>query len=551
MNNRAQCTVTVAGRPQVLVLHQTPRRMNPFAKAMSEQGLEIEVRGRQGLPDDLASLLAFDAVILADVPATDLSSRQMEMLKRYVAAFGGGLAMFGSDSSFGLGGYYGTAVDEILPLSSRYEKEKEKPSVAMVLVMDKSGSMQGEPIALSRQAAMATVDLLGKQDHIGVVAFDGQPSIVSPLCSAAQGDAVKDAIQSLASGGGTRMYPGVEAAFKMLEAAPAKIKHVIILSDGQSLPADHQGLVADMASAGITVSTVALGQADRPLLSSLAEIGKGRYYETTDPGNIPRIFTKETLEVSRSAVKEDVFSLVPTSDHPLLSGFSGPDLPPILGYVMTRVKPATQLLLAAHSGDPVMAVSRYGLGSTLAFTSDVTDKWGSRWLTWAEFGRFWSQALRGIVRRESAEGLSVNQTQESDTWRVTLLRQDPAGNPIPGVHFEAQTVDDTQAVHKVPVEEVGLGRYRLAVPVGDAQSLSLRVSDPNHERTVVLHYDRPYPEEYRLAGEVAPSLKDVPTQDASDIRKDLTPIKIRRPISHICFLLSLVCLVTGLALRRI
>jgi len=208
---------------------------------------------------------------------------------------------------------------------------------------------------------------------------------------------------------------GIDTAFRMLEVVSAKIKHVIILSDGQSQPADHQGLVSEMANAGITVSTVALGNADRVLLSSLAEIGKGRYYETTDPANIPQIFTKETVETSRSAVKEDLFNLVQTSDHPLLSGFSDSDLPVIFGYVMANVKPATQLLLVTNSGDPIMAVSRYGLGSTMAYTSDVTDKWGSQWLTWNQFGRFWSQAVRSILRRDSTEGLYLRQTLEKRT----------------------------------------------------------------------------------------------------------------------------------------
>lgn len=551
MNNQARCTVAVSGKPHLLVLHQTPRRMDFFVKAMAEQGVEIEVRARQGMPDDLASLLAFDAVVLADVPATDMTAQQMERLRRYVADFGGGLAMFGSDSSFGLGGYYGTPVDEILPLSSRYEKEKEKPSVAMVLVMDKSGSMSGAPIALSRQAAMATVDLLARQDQIGVVAFDGQTSIISPMQGATQGEAVKSDIQTLASGGGTFMYPAMEAAFRMLEGAQAKIKHVILLTDGQSQPADHQGLVSEMAAAGITVSTVALGGADVALLSSLAEIGKGRFYQTTDPSTIPRIFTKETVEVSGSAVKEDVFSLVPTSDHPLLSGFDAGNLPAILGYVMTRVKPATQLLLAAHSGDPVMAVSRYGLGSTLAYASDVTDKWGAQWLTWNDFGRFWGQALRSLVRRESAEGLSARQTLDSGQWTVDLLSQDPAGIPMAGGHFEAQAVEDARGMCKVEVTETGLGRYRLTLPLADAESLSLRIHDPNNDRTLILHYDRPYPEEYRLAGEIASVLKDVPGLNASDIREDSAPVKTQKSISHLCSLLALAALLAGLALRRI
>lgn len=551
MNNQARCTVAVSGKPHLLVLHETPRRMDFFVKAMAEQGVEIEVRGRQGMPDDLASLLAFDAVILADVPATDMTAQQMERLKRYVADFGGGLAMFGSDSSFGLGGYYGTPVDEILPLSSRYEKEKEKPSVAMVLVMDKSGSMSGAPIALSRQAAMATVDLLARQDQIGVVAFDGQTSIISPMQSATQGEAVKSDIQTLASGGGTFMYPAMEAAFRMLGGVQAKIKHVIVLTDGQSQPADHQGLVSEMAAAGITVSTVALGGADVALLSSLAEIGKGRFYQTTDPSTIPRIFTKETVEVSGSAVKEDVFSLVPTSDHPLLSGFGDAELPAILGYVMTRMKPATQLLLAAHSGDPVMAISRYGLGSTLAYTSDVTDQWGAEWLTWAEFGRFWAQALRSLVRRESTEGLSTRQTVEGHQWTVDLLSQDPLGHPTAGDRFEAHGVDDAQGVRKAQVSETGLGRYRLTVPVGGADSLSLHVRDPNRDRTLVLHYDRPYPEEYRLSGDLAPALHDVAVFHPSDIREGVTAVRTRRPVSGLCSLLSLAAMMAGLVFRRL
>jgi len=551
INNRATCTVTVGGKPRILVLHEIPRRMRSFRKAMAEQGLEIDLRGQHGMPGDLAELLAFDAVILADIAATDLSVQQMELVKRYVIDFGGGLAMFGSNNSFGLGGYYNTPVEEVLPLTSRYEKEKEQPSVAMVLVIDKSGSMQGMPIELARQAAKATVDLMGKQDHIGVVGFDGQASVVSPMRSVTEAPAVKAAINTLASGGGTRMYPGIDTAFKMLEGVYAKIKHVIILSDGRSQAADHQGLVADMASAGITVSTVALGDADRELLASLAEIGKGRYYETADPANIPQIFTKETIETSRSAVKEDVFNLVATSDHTLLSGFSDPDFPVVFGYVMANVKPATQLLLVAHSGDPVMAVSRHGLGSALAYTSDVTDKWGSQWLTWNQFGRFWSQALRSIVRRESTEGLHVEQTQDSSVWTIHITRQDESGRPVSGIEFDAQVVDDTETGNKVDVEEIGLGRYRAKVPIGEAETLSLRLSDRDFDKTAILHFNRPYPAEYSLASRIAPPLQAIPGVNPNAVRQDITPVRTRRPVAHICYLLALLAMVTGLLFRRI
>jgi Ca-activated chloride channel family protein len=550
INNQASCTVTVQGKPWVLVLHRTPREMRPFAHAMDEQGLETEVRDTHGLPDDLAALLAFDAVILADMAATDMSPAQMALLKRYVLDFGGGLAMFGSNSSFGLGGYHHTPVEEVLPLISRYEKEKEQPAVAMVLVIDKSGSMQGMPIELARQAAKATVDLLGNQDHLGVVAFDGQAFQISPVRSTAEANTIKAAIDTLASGGGTAMYPGLEMAFQMLQGVPAQIKHVIVLTDGRSQPADHQALVGNMAAAGITVSTVALGQADRALLAALAQIGKGRYYETADPANIPQIFTKETMETSNSAIKEDVFHVVQTSDHPLLSGFGG-DLPVVFGYVMTTAKPATHLLLVAHSGDPLLATSRYGLGSTLAYTSDVTAKWGSQWLAWNQFGRFWSQALRSILRRQSTEGLHLQQHQDDQRWTIDITRLDPSDRPMSGVIFKARTVDEHDVVGDVPVEEIGLGRYRVVVPLSDSKNLSLRLEDPDHDKVAVLHFNKPYPAEYDLANQVDPALQGLPRLDVDAVRKGIVSAQRCKPVSHLCYLLALVSMLAGLLLRRI
>ena len=79
--------------------------------------------------------------------------------------------MLGSDNSFGLGGYHRTPVEEVLPLVSRFEKETEKPSMALALVIDKSGSMSGQPIALARQAATACSSRLEASLDEGVLTF--------------------------------------------------------------------------------------------------------------------------------------------------------------------------------------------------------------------------------------------------------------------------------------------------------------------------------------------------------------------------------------------
>ena len=493
INNQFACTVNVRGKPRVLMLHEKPIDMRPFSRALKEQDIEVDVRGEFGLPDSLEEMLAFDAVLLADMPATSMTPRQMDLLKRYVLDFGGGLVMMGSENSFGLGGYYKTPVEEVLPLISRFEKEKEKPSLAMVLVIDKSGSMDGMPIALARQASKAAVELLGPRDSIGVVAFDGNPYIVSEMRSAAESDAIKASIDSLAAGGGTFMYPAMAAANDMLQNTPAKIRHMILLSDGQTQPADHEGLTQAMSDVGITVSTVALGGADRQLLAGIAEIGRGRYYETNDPANVPQIFTKETMQASRSAIKEDLFGTVQTGDHAILAGYRESELPFSLGYVMTEAKPTAQLLLVTETGDPLLAISRYGLGSGMAFTSDLTERWGGEWLAWEDCGQFWAQALRGVLRKVDAEGLQVDGEHDEQQWNLNIRRTATSGAPVNDIHWEALVLDELGQSLDVQVEQVGLGAYHARVPLEGHRRLTLRLRDRDHDKLKVLHYDRAYP----------------------------------------------------------
>lgn len=551
INNHGSCTVTVHGKPRVLVLHDKPVEMRPLSRALQEQQFEVDVRGQYGLPTSMEEMLAFDAIVIADQPATSMSPRQMELLKRYVMDFGGGLVMLGSENSFGLGGYYKTPVEEVLPLVSRFEKEKEKPSLAMVLVIDRSGSMEGVPIALARQAAKAAVELLSTRDMIGVVGFDSQPYIVSEMRSAAEADAVKASIDSLAAGGGTYMYPAMVAAKEMLENAPAKIRHMILLSDGQTQPADHETLTQEMADAGITISTVALGQADRQLLAGIAEIGRGRYYETNDPANVPQIFTKETMQASRSAIKEDLYGTVQTADHPILAGYRDADLPFCLGYVMTEAKPTAQLLLVAETGDPLLAVSRYGLGTGMAYTSDLTERWGGEWLAWDQCGQFWAQALRGVLRKVDAEGLQVNQQQNADSWDLEIERTADNGAPVSGIHWDASALDEHAALHEVAVEEVGLGRYRAHVALEDHESLTLRLRDRDHDKQKVLHFHRPYPAEYRLSQALPPTLKELRPITPASIREDLTPEHRRRSVAHWACFAAITCLLAGVLVRRL
>ncbi len=552
VNNRVATTVTVKGEPRILILHRDEKQMRPLARSMKKQGLDLELRGERGLPESMAEMLAFDAVVLADVPATSLTTRQMELLRRYVSDFGGGLAMLGSENSFGLGGYFRTPVEEALPLTSRYEKEKQKPSLAMVLVIDKSGSMSGPPIELARASAKAAAELLGAQDQIAVVGFDGSPRVILPMTGASDKATVLGAIDSLQADGGTDAYPGMVEGKQLLQNATAKVKHMIVLSDGQTPENDFSGLVRDMRAQGMTVSSVALGDgAAKDIMQLIAQEGGGRYYETNDPTNMPQIFTKETMQASRSAIKEDLFGAVVTGEHPILSGYEKSELPFILGYVMTQPKPTATLLLAAETGDPLMAICRYGLGTGLCWTSDLSEKWGSEWLDWGNSGAFWAQIFRGIVRKEQSTGLAATGTVSREQWKIDIFRRDEADRPVDGVRWDAKAIDAAGGEVPVSVRQTGVGKYETTVDLAGRDRVNLSLRDPDHSLMKTLGWQRDYPAEYRLDRQPDPALALLENFDPKHVRAALPETPVYQDIAHWFVFAGFALLIGSVAMRRI
>jgi Ca-activated chloride channel homolog len=551
-NNRASVTLPVRGKPRVLVLHEKPALMRPAERLLRQQDIDLETRGVRGLPDTFDAILSFDAIVLADVPATALTPRQMGWLKRYVTDFGGGLIMLGSENSFGLGGYYRTPVEEVLPLVSRFEKDKEKPSLAMVLVIDKSGSMSGTPMELARQAARASAELLGGQDQIAVIGFDDQPQLVCDLTPAANRAAVAGAIDSLQAGGGTDLQPAMVQARDILRGASARLKHVIAMTDGQTSPSNLVELSREMADSGMTVSTVAMGQsAAGALLEQMADAGRGRYYQTDAPENVPQIFTRETMQASRSAIKEDLYGAATVTEHPLLAGFERAEFPPVLGYVMAKPKPTAQVLLATETGDPLLAVGRFGLGTGIAFTSDLTERWAGEWLAWEGCGRFWAQALRAVLRKDDALGIETRVRDEGGRMVIDVKRSDEAGRPLAGVEWAAGALDDEGTERAVSIEETGVGRYRFSVPLADAPRLTIRLHDTAEGKVKTLRWSRPYPAEYQLTASAEKQLADAVSFEPAKVRDGMAPVRIRTSALPWFGLAAIGLMIAGGVLRRI
>lgn len=502
-NNTESGLVFTTGKPRVLLIESDPKLAQQLVWALQQEEIEVDVRPIEGMPDTLADLQNYELLALSNVPATSLSQRQMELARTYVQDLGGGFMMLGGDQSFGLGGYYKTVLEEILPVRSDFEKEKEKPSLGMVLVIDKSGSMGGEKIEMAKEAAKSAAELLGPRDQLGVIAFDGNFYWVSDMQSAANKARIIDDISRVEAGGGTTMAPAMEEAYNTLVGTTAKLKHVIMLTDGISSPGDFEGIAQSMASARITCSTVAVGEGcDSKVLEEIAKIGQGRYFEALDPSSLPQIFAKETMTASKSAINEQPFVPQVVRPTPVLADIDFETAPFLLGYVVTRPKATCELILATEAGDPLLAWWRYGLGTTVAFTSDAKSRWGAEWLTWPGYSKFWAQVIRQSMRKNDVKGVIVDVKQDRRKATVTMDAIDPAGKFLNQATTEATIIDPQLGQRKLELKQTAPGRYvaEFDTPASGAYHLNLTQKTAGgtllHQQTRGLIVG--YPDELRL-----------------------------------------------------
>ncbi|HUR55335.1 MAG TPA: VWA domain-containing protein [Gemmataceae bacterium] len=496
-NNSAKGLVYSSGKPRVLVIDTDPKQIKHLADALEFEGIKADIRPAQGIPDRLSDLQNYELVILSNVPATSMSQRQMDYLRDYVQNLGGGLIMIGGDQAFGLGGYYKTKIEEILPVRSDFEKEKEKPSIAMVLVIDKSGSMGGQKMEMAKDAAKAAVELMGPKDKVGVIVFDGDFAWLADIQAASNKGQIIDKISSVEAGGGTVMGPPMEAAYEALQNIPAKLKHVIMLTDGISAEADFEGIAQNMAQAKMTCSTVAVGDdCDFKVLQEIARIGNGRYYHSEDPSNIPQIFAKETVTASKSAINEQPFTPIVTRPSQALADIKFDDAPFLLGYVTTRPKPTSELILATEKGDPLLAWWRYGLGMTVAFTSDAKTRWAAEWVPWPGYSRFWAQIVRHAMRKSDAKGVFVEMVHKDGKAKVTLDAIKSDGTYLNEATTEITVIEPRGGERKLTMTQTAPGRYVGEFPADKSGTYHVSMTQQvkgqpptQQSRGLVVNYD--------------------------------------------------------------
>ncbi|MFO0693253.1 MAG: VWA domain-containing protein [Polyangiales bacterium] len=507
-NDRMEVAAVVPGRPTVLYVEGSRGHESYLARALSAAELEVEVRTPRGFPVAASELERFDFVVVSDVPAEALSPGQVAALERYVEG-GGGFLMAGGEQGFGLGGWQGTAMERLLPVRMDAERRRDQPTLALALVIDRSGSMAGQKIELAKEAARATASLLGSEDALEVVGFDAAPERIVRMQSAGNRIGIDRDIGRMAARGGTAIFPALDLAYQDLSVTRARIKHVILLTDGQSPEEGIAELVQVMRAEGMTVSTVGLGaDVNRSLLATVASQGGGRSYFTNDPSSVPRIFVRETSQVARSQAVEELVRARVVSSAAFLRGVDFATAPFLHGYVATRprARPA-EVILETDLGEPLLARMRVGLGTTLAFTSDVKNRWAVEWVSWSGFSRLFAQLVREHMRQDRSERLPMTAETVGEEARVVV---DAIGEDDEFLDDLVSTAEvetaDGEAVPglpsvPLPLRHTAPGRYELRFPLEAPGSFVVAATHRRGGRAVAQSratLSRPYPGEYRV-----------------------------------------------------
>jgi Ca-activated chloride channel homolog len=533
-NNRYAVTIDVPGRPSVLYVEGTPQHGQPLSSALTAQQFDVDMRPPAGFPGSLKELERYDFVILSDTARDAISLQAQELIESYVRDLGGGFLFAGGESGYGLGGWYHTTMERMLPVRMDNERKKEMPSVAMSLVIDRSGSMTGLPLEMAKSAAKATVGILGADDLVEVIAFDSAPVRYVKMQPAKNRSRISSEIARIQAGGGTEIFPALDAAYQDMTVTQARKKHVILLTDGRAPTGGIHDLVSAMISESITVTTVGLGgDVDEQLLKMIADVGGGRFHAVQDPSNLPRIFTKETEMIARAAAVEEWFQVKQVGDASFLRSVDVRTAPYLHGYVSTKIKPppAQELLESEDTQEPILARWHVGLGWALAWTSDVKSQWAVEWLRWPGWEKFWGQLVHEHMRQKHRRELDMKtemiggqlhaavdafgadeRFENNLTSKLYVFGPEPVKEQACNADADCAAAAYSECDRKtrscrargIELRQTAPGRYEATLPLDRYGSFLLR-AEHMHEaedgqlRQVAVsygHVSNPYPREY-------------------------------------------------------
>jgi len=564
-NNEASAFTKIISKPNILVIHENESESAELAKMLQASSLDYTVVNSKGAPSTLQEMTSYKTIISCNVSADNLNDGFLNSLESYVKDFGGGFIAIGGDNSFALGGYSRTSLETVLPVYMEMRGKKEVPKMSMILIIDKSGSMtEGmagiSKVDMAKEAAIRSLESLrpGK-DEIGVIAFDGYYSWVVKRQIIEDLEQIEEDIASIRADGGTDILPALEAGFKSLKDSDAKLKHIILLTDGQSSSAGKDELLKKINEANITVSTVAVGKdADIALLKDIANICGGRQYITDEYTNIPRIFAKETFIAARSYLNNREFSPIVTSEHSILKGVADTGIPTLLGYVGASQKETARVLIKSDEEDPILTVWQYGLGKTVAWNSDLSGKWSANYISWANNLKLWQNIINFTLENYDNENVSMQVSAQGGKATIVFIdkkNQDELDTSAVVVSPSGENV-------KVKLYPTAPGEYTGSVDLKESGVYMINGKQEKNGETInaiSTGYAMQYSPEYKINSEAGNKFDRLVTEIGGSIIKspeealkgEIPANKGQRDLVPYLLALALILLIFDIALRRL
>jgi len=543
-NNTARALVGVTGvRPLLCV---TAGAGSGLPGLLRQGGLTVSTPGVAGPAWSLEYLSNYSAVVLENVASNRLGLRSMEHLALWVAEAGGGLMVTGGRNAYGPGGYFRSPLDPVLPVSMELRQEHRKLALAIVMVLDRSGSMAMSAgggrtkMDLANLGAAQVIDLLSGMDEVGVLAVDSQPHTIVGLQPVDNKGAIRSKILRIDSmGGGIFVYEGLVAAVSMLAKASAGTRHIILFSDAadSEQPGNYKVLLEKCRKANVTVSVIGLGteaDSDAELLKDVAKRGDGRIFFTADPQEIPRLFAQDTFAVARSAFIEDPVVAKTTGGMLGVAGRRLADTFPLGGYNLCYLKPDANL--AAVTTDdyaaPVVASWQAGGGRVLCYTGEADGEFTGSFAAWEDAGDFLTSLARWVGGSDNPlpDTMLITQHVRDGTCRVQLHLDpkrgtDPFAAP-PVVHLLTGRPGTTPRSRAETMRWSGAALLEVATPLGGDETLLAAVDVPSFDRVALPPVCLPYSAEFAPAPEAKgrDTLHDLAEMTGGEERIDMAAI---------------------------
>lgn len=555
--------VYVQGAPKLLLVEGRQGEGSEMAAMLSAAAMQYETVLPAQLPYDAEQLRQYDGVVLVNVDYDAADEEQWAALDSAVRVLGRGLTVIGGDSSYALGGYRGSKLEEMLPVTIDVRNKLDLPSLALMLVIDKSGSMSDgmfgtTRLELAKEAAMRAAEVLTPNDQVGVIAFDDAAKWVVNLQKAEDVEAIQNQIGTIRPGGGTAFFTALYEATYALMNAQAQQKHIIFLTDGEAGDTGYLQLCDIMQQNDITLTTVAVGSgADQATLRTLAQQGGGRAYAANEFDNLPKIFTKETYLVSGSYVQNRTFTPVIT-EQSALTDFEG--FPQLSGYLAATEKSLATVSLMSDREDPILAWWQYGAGRVVAFMADSRGAWTSEFLQWDQAAAFYGGMAAFTLPGEEREGQLTTERQ-GDALRIVYTAPEGAQTGLStsvtallpdGTQTQLALQESAPGVYEGEIAAAQLGAYALRVEQRDASGELQRVMEGGAVNGYSGEYDlRSQNSESTLSYLSALTGGREITDSAEMLKATHAVVRARRDLTQPLLWALMVLLLCDIALRRL